>query len=45
MPEAVRWLRQAEEAAPQRVRNSATAREAVTYLLNRPRVNTGGPSR
>lgn len=42
MPVAVKWLRQAEEAAPQRVRNSATARETVAYLLNRARADAGG---
>jgi transcriptional regulator with XRE-family HTH domain len=40
--EAVRWLRQAEEAAPQRVRNSAAVRETVAYLLNRARADAGG---
>lgn len=40
--EAVRLLRQAEEAAPQRVRNSAAVRETVAYLLNRARVESGG---
>lgn len=40
--EAVRWLRRAEEIAPQRVRNSATARETVAYLLNRATVAAGG---
>jgi transcriptional regulator with XRE-family HTH domain len=42
MPTAIRWLRQAEEAAPQRIRNSATARETVAYLLNRARADAGG---
>ncbi len=41
--EAVRWLRRAEEAAPQRIRNSAPARETVAYLLNRARASAGGP--
>ena len=41
--EAVRWLRRAEEAAPQRIRNSAPARETVAYLLNRARAAAGGP--
>jgi transcriptional regulator with XRE-family HTH domain len=41
--EAVRWLRQAEDGAPQRIRNSATVREAVAYLLNRARAAAGGP--
>lgn len=40
--DAVRWLRQAEEAAPQRVRNSAAVRETVAYLLNRARAEAGG---
>jgi transcriptional regulator with XRE-family HTH domain len=33
--EAVRWLRQAEETAPQRIRNSSAVRETVAFLLNR----------
>jgi hypothetical protein len=33
--EAVRWLRQAEEAAPQRIRNSSAVSETVAFLLNR----------
>lgn len=41
--EAVRWLRRAEDAAPQRIRNSAPVREAVAYLLNRARATAGGP--
>jgi hypothetical protein len=40
--EAVRWLRRAEETAPQMVRNSATARETVAYLLNRATAAAGG---
>jgi hypothetical protein len=40
--EAVHWLRQAEEAAPQRIRNSAPVRETVAYLLNRARIAAGG---
>ena len=40
--EAVRWLRKAEEAAPQRIRNSAPVRETVAYLLNRARAEAGG---
>jgi transcriptional regulator with XRE-family HTH domain len=40
--EAVRWLRKAEDTAPQRVRNSAAAREAVAYLLNRATAAAGG---
>jgi hypothetical protein len=31
----VRWLRQAEEAAPQRIRNSSAVSETVAFLLNR----------
>ena len=41
--QAVRWLRRAEEAAPQRIRNSAPVRETVAYLLNRARAAAGGP--
>ena len=41
--EAVRCLRRAEEAAPQRIRNSAPVRETVAYLLNRARAAAGGP--
>jgi transcriptional regulator with XRE-family HTH domain len=40
--EAVRWLRKAESAAPQRIRNSAPARETVAYLLNRAIATAGG---
>jgi transcriptional regulator with XRE-family HTH domain len=40
--EAVRWLRRAENTAPQRIRNSPPAREAVAYLLNRARADSGG---
>lgn len=40
--EAVRALRQAEEAAPQRVRNSPAAREAVGHLLDRARATASG---
>jgi hypothetical protein len=40
--QAIRWLRQAEEAAPQRIRNSAAVRESVSYLLNRARAEAGG---
>lgn len=40
--EAVRWLRQAEDAAPQRIRNSGPVRETVAYLLNRARAEAGG---
>lgn len=41
-PEAVRWLRRAENAAPQRIRNSAAARETVAYLLSRAVAVAGG---
>jgi transcriptional regulator with XRE-family HTH domain len=41
-PEAVRWLRRAEETAPQRIRNSAAVRETVAYLLNRAKAAAGG---
>ncbi len=41
--EAIRWLRRAEEAASQRIRNSAPVRETVAYLLNRARAAAGGP--
>lgn len=41
--EAVRWLRRAEDAAPQRVRNSGPVRASVAYLLNRARAAAGGP--
>jgi len=40
--EAIRWLRRAEQAAPQLIRNSATARESVAYLLNRATAAAGG---
>jgi hypothetical protein len=38
----VRWLRRAEDTAPQWIRNSPTVREAVAYLLNRARAAAGG---
>lgn len=41
--EAVRWLCRAEDAAAQRIRNSAPVRETVAYLLNRARAAAGGP--
>jgi len=41
--EAVRWLRRAEDAAPQRVRNSVAVRDTVAYLLNRATASAGGP--
>jgi transcriptional regulator with XRE-family HTH domain len=40
--EAVHWLRLAEDAAPQRVRNSVAVRETVAYLLNRATASAGG---
>lgn len=40
--EAVRWLRRAEETAPQRVRNCAPAREAVGFLLVRASTTVSG---
>jgi hypothetical protein len=40
--DAVRWLRGAEELAPQRVRNSAPIRETVAYLLGRATATAGG---
>ena len=40
---AVRWLAQAEAAAPQRVRNSAAVHETVAFLLGRARAAAGGP--
>jgi transcriptional regulator with XRE-family HTH domain len=40
--QAVQWLHRAETAAPQRVRNSMPAREAVTYLLTHARAASGG---
>jgi hypothetical protein len=40
--EAVRWLRRAEETAPQRVRNYAPARETVGYLVTRASTTSGG---
>lgn len=42
MGTAVRWLRRAEDIAPQRIRNSAAARDTVAYLLNRARADAGG---
>jgi hypothetical protein len=40
--QAVRWLRQAEDAAPQRIRNSPAVQETVAYLLNRATAAAGG---
>jgi transcriptional regulator with XRE-family HTH domain len=42
MDQAVRWLRKAEDTAPQRIRNSAPTREAVAYLLARATAAAGG---
>lgn len=41
--EAVRWLRRAEDAAPQMIRNSRAVRGTVAYLLNRATSAAGGP--
>jgi transcriptional regulator with XRE-family HTH domain len=40
--EAVRWLRRAEDAGPQLIRNHPPTCETVGYLLNRARADTGG---
>jgi transcriptional regulator with XRE-family HTH domain len=40
--DAVRWLRRAEDTAPQRVRNSVAVRETVAYLLGRATATAGG---
>lgn len=40
--DAIRWLRRAEEAGPQLIRNHAPTRESVAYLLNRARSQAGG---
>jgi hypothetical protein len=40
--DAVTWLRRAEEAAPQWIRNYAAAREAVAFLLTRAKTTAGG---
>ncbi len=40
--QAIRWLRRAEEAGPQLIRNHPPTREAVAYLLNRARSDAGG---
>jgi transcriptional regulator with XRE-family HTH domain len=40
--EAVTWLRRAENAAPQWIRNYVPAREAVAFLLTRARATAGG---
>ena len=41
--DAIRWLRRAEDTAPQWIRNSPAVRGAVTYLLNRATTAAGGP--
>jgi transcriptional regulator with XRE-family HTH domain len=40
--DAVRWLRRAEDAGPQDIRNNAAVRETVAYLLNRATAAAGG---
>jgi hypothetical protein len=40
--EAVRWLRGAEETAPQWIRNSAPVREAVAVMLEQAKAAAGG---
>lgn len=40
--DAVRWLRRAEDAGPQLIRNHPPTREAVGYLLTRTRAEAGG---
>lgn len=40
--DAVRWLRRAENAAPQWIRNNAPVRETVSYLLGRSIATAGG---
>ena len=40
--DAVRWLRSAEEAGPQLIRNHPPTRETVAYLLNRATAAAGG---
>lgn len=40
--DAVRYLRRAEDIAPQFIRNNRPVRETVSYLLNRSRANAGG---
>lgn len=40
--EAVSWLRRAEDAGPQYVRNCPAARETVAYLLDRATATAGG---
>jgi transcriptional regulator with XRE-family HTH domain len=40
--EAVHWLRRAEDAAPQWIRNHRTVRETIAWLLNRATATAGG---
>ncbi|HUY46496.1 MAG TPA: helix-turn-helix transcriptional regulator [Streptosporangiaceae bacterium] len=40
--DAVRWLRRAEDSAPQWIRNSPAVRGTVTYLLDRATTTAGG---
>jgi transcriptional regulator with XRE-family HTH domain len=40
--EAVRWIRRAEQAGPQLIRNHPPTHETVAYLLNRARADAGG---
>jgi transcriptional regulator with XRE-family HTH domain len=40
--QAMHWLRRAEAAGPQRIRNSPAARDAVAFLLQRARSDAGG---
>jgi transcriptional regulator with XRE-family HTH domain len=40
--DAIRWLRRAEEAGPQLIRNNPAARETVAFLLTRARADAGG---
>jgi transcriptional regulator with XRE-family HTH domain len=40
--QAIRWLRRAEETAPQWIRNSPPVREAVLHMLNRAIAEAGG---
>lgn len=42
MREAVGWMHRAEDAAPQRFRNSPAARETVAYLMTRATMTAGG---
>ena len=40
--DAIRWLRRAEDTAPQWIRNSPAVRGTVTYLLDRAITSAGG---